>query len=198
MTGWKCNFKLSLPAQPRPVGKGILVTPPECLRRSASARCTRANVQSLCHTGSSSASMQLIIRSFSSSVTRPRSWATYTMKAMSIFTASPCKSAGSTFCREVEKKRECFSYSMQNTLHWHSLTCKSVLSAYLPRLSVKLLKLHLSHLSNGVNFPSGNTCTREVNRFGLCPDLFLELYILLSAGADCQAFLFYTVSYVVI
>lgn len=92
-----------LPAHPNPVGRGILSEPPECFRRSWRDFCTRFRVQSWCHTGSSRPLMHWMMHSFSSAVRSPLWWATYTMKDMSMLTASPWSSAGKTLCLGQKK-----------------------------------------------------------------------------------------------
>ncbi|KAG9353300.1 hypothetical protein JZ751_017876 [Albula glossodonta] len=69
------------------------------VRRSLRDLHTRLRVQVSCHTGSSRFFMQQMIRKVSSSVSSPRSRATYSMNDMSMFTASPWRRAGSTFCQ---------------------------------------------------------------------------------------------------
>lgn len=94
---------MGLPARPSPVGRGILSEPAECFRRSWRDFCTRFSVQSWCHTGSSRPLMHWMMRSFSSAVRRPFWWATYTMKDMSMLTASPWSSVGKTLCLGQKK-----------------------------------------------------------------------------------------------
>lgn len=86
----------AIPAMPRPVGSGMRGCPPLCFRRSLRAVLMRAQLQPPCQTGSSRPCMHWMICSFSPALRSPRVWATYVMKAMSMFTASPCINDGKT------------------------------------------------------------------------------------------------------
>lgn len=99
---------LKISAWPSAVGRGILTRPPECLRRSPRAFLTSCRLQSPCHTGSSRPCMQRMTLDVSAGLRRPRSRATYTIRDMSMFTASPCNSAGRTFC-SMTWEQECWA-----------------------------------------------------------------------------------------
>lgn len=89
-----------LPAVPRPVGRGILTRPPECFNLSARAFLTSSRPQLWCQTGRPSPRMHRTTLDLWPSLRSPRSHATYTIRHMSMFTASPCSRAGRTLYGE--------------------------------------------------------------------------------------------------